>query len=114
LTGRNPRLIVDNNLNGSCAIVDEHVGHKAMIEQMINKMHLVVNIHKVLLENVEQVQKKQQKVFATQKGLQLFEGFEEEDTKIKIRKLNKKISLMGSWERPYDFVSYKDGKGCQE
>jgi hypothetical protein len=21
---------------------------------------------------------------------------------------------MGSWEGPYDFVSYKDGKGCQK
>jgi hypothetical protein len=53
-------------------------------------------------------------VFATQKGLQLFEGFEEGDSKIKMRKSSKKRSPMGSWEGPYDFVSYKDGKGCQE
>jgi hypothetical protein len=35
--------------------VDEQVGHKAMAEQMINKVQLVANIHKVLLENVEQL-----------------------------------------------------------
>ncbi len=35
-----------------------------MVEQMINKMQLVVNIHKTLLENVEQAQKKQWKVYA--------------------------------------------------
>jgi hypothetical protein len=75
---------------------------------------LVASIHKVLLENVEQAQKKQQKVYATRKGLQLFERFEERDTKIKMRKQGKKRSLMGSWKGPYDFVSYKDGKGCQE
>jgi hypothetical protein len=45
--------------------VDEQVGHKAMIEHMINKMQLVVSIHEVLLENVEQAQKKQWKVFVT-------------------------------------------------
>jgi hypothetical protein len=45
------------------------VGHEAMVEHMINKMQLVVNIHKTLLENVEQVQKKQQKVYVAQKGL---------------------------------------------
>jgi len=35
-----------------------------MVEQMINKMQLVVNIHKTLIENVEQAQKKQRKVYA--------------------------------------------------
>jgi hypothetical protein len=66
------------------------------------------------LENVEQAQKKQRKVYATRKGLQLFKGFEEGDIKIKMCKPSKKRSVMGSWEGQYDFVSYKDGKGCQE
>jgi L-rhamnose mutarotase len=75
---------------------------------------LVANIYKTLLENVEQVQKKQHKVYVARKRLQLFEGFEEGDTKVKMHKLGKKRNLMGSWEGPYDFVSNKDGKGCQE
>jgi hypothetical protein len=112
LIGCSPCLIVDNSLNGLCVVVDEQVGHEATIKQMINKMQLVVNIHKILLENVEQAQKKQRKVYAAQKRLQLFEGFEEGDTKVKMHKSGKRRNLMGSWERPYDFVSYKDGKGC--
>ncbi len=30
LTGHNPRLTVENNLNGLCDVVDEHVGLEAM------------------------------------------------------------------------------------
>jgi hypothetical protein len=44
----------------------------------------------------------------------LFEGFEEGDFKVKMHKLGKKKNLMGSWEGPYDFVNYKDGKGRQK
>jgi len=32
LIGRNPRLTIDNNLNGLCVIVNEQVGHEAMVE----------------------------------------------------------------------------------
>jgi glutaredoxin-related protein len=38
LIGRNPKLIVDNNLNGLCDVVDEHVGSKEMAKYMIQKM----------------------------------------------------------------------------
>jgi hypothetical protein len=44
----------------------------------------------------------------------LFEEFEKGDTKINMRKLGKKISLVRSWEGPYDFGCCKDGKGFQE
>jgi hypothetical protein len=33
---------------------------------------------------------------------------------MKMRKLGKKKSMFISWERPYQFAGYKDGKGCQE
>ncbi len=69
LTGRSPKLVVDNNLNGLCEVVDEQIGHETMAEQMIWKMQLVSNIHKSLLENVEQAQKKQCKVYVSCKGL---------------------------------------------
>jgi hypothetical protein len=73
-------------------------------------MELIVNVHKSLLENIEQVQKQQKKVYAARKGLQIFDGFEE-NNKVKMRKLGKKKSLVRNWEGPYIFVDYKDGKG---
>jgi len=71
-------------LNGLCEIVDEQMGLEAMVEQMIWKMQLVSSIHKTLLENVEQAQKKQCKVKVPRKGLQLFIGFEKEGVQIKM------------------------------
>lgn len=62
LRGSHPRLVVDNNLNGLCKVIDEQMGLGAMVEQMIWKMQLVSIIHKTLLKNVEQAQKKQCKV----------------------------------------------------
>ncbi len=44
----------------------------------------------------------------------MFEGFEEEETKIKMHKPGKKRNPVGNWEGPYAFVGYKDGKGYQE
>jgi hypothetical protein len=62
LRGSHPRLVVDNSLNGLCKVIDEQMGLEAMVEQMIWKMQLVSIIHKTLLKNVEQAQKKQCKV----------------------------------------------------
>jgi hypothetical protein len=67
-------------------------------------------VHKSLLENVEHAQRNQRKVYVTRKGLQTFEGFIE-NTKIKMRKFGKKISLLSNWEGLYIFDDYKDGKG---
>jgi hypothetical protein len=53
LRKRSPKLIVDNSLNELCDVVDEHVGSKVMVEQMIQKMKLVSCIHKSMIENVE-------------------------------------------------------------
>jgi hypothetical protein len=84
-----------------------------MVEQMILKMQLIANVHKTLLENVEQAQKRQRKVYAAKKGLQTFEGFTE-NAKVKMRRPRKKRSLFSNWEGPYFFVEYKEGKGFQE
>jgi hypothetical protein len=43
----------------------------------------------------------------------MFEGFEGEGIKVKMCELGKKKNLVGSWEWPYVFVAYKDGKGFQ-
>ncbi len=114
LTRCNPRLAIDNNLNGLCELVDEQMGLETIVEQMIQKMQLVFSIFKTLLENVEQAQKKQRKVYTLWKGLQLFIGFEEEGGHIKMQKLGKKKNLAGSWEGLYIFVGWKDGKGAQQ
>jgi hypothetical protein len=57
---------------------------------MVHKMELIA---KSLLENIEQVQKKQRKVYATHKGLQIFDGFEE-NNKVKMCKPGKKKYLV--------------------
>jgi len=84
-----------------------------MVEQMIFKMQLIASVHKTLLENVEQAQKRQKKVYAARKGLQTFEGFAE-NAKVKMCRPGKNRSLFNNWEGPYFFVEYKDGKGFQE
>jgi hypothetical protein len=49
-----------------------------------------------LFENVEQAQKKQCKVYASRKGLQMFKGFEGEGMKVKMQKPGKKKNLTSS------------------
>jgi hypothetical protein len=80
---------------------------------MVQKMQLIVVVHKSLLENVEEAQKKQRKTHVTYKGLQTFDGFELEN-KVKMHRLGKNKSLMCNWEGPYMFVDYKDVKGLQK
>ncbi len=104
-----PKLTTDNNFNGLCNVLDEHATLEVMVELMVHKMELIANVHKSLLENVEHVQKKQQEVYATRKGLQIFDGFEK--NKVKMCKPSKKKSLVHNQEGPYIFVDYKNGKG---
>jgi hypothetical protein len=58
-------------------------------------MQLIASVHKSLLENVEHVQRKQKKVYATKKGLQTSEGFIG-NTKVKMCKPGKKNSLLNN------------------
>jgi hypothetical protein len=53
----------------ACVMFDESARLEFMIEQLIHKMHLIVSMHKSLLENVKQAQNKQRKVYVTHKGL---------------------------------------------
>lgn len=85
-----PRLTIDNSLNELCHVFDEHAKPKLMAEYMVHKMELIA---KSLLENIEQVQKKQRKVYATHKGLQIFDGFEE-NNEVKMCKPGKKKYLV--------------------
>jgi hypothetical protein len=76
---------------------------------MVHKMQLIANVHKSLLENAEQDQKKQRKVHVACKVFQIFDGFEE-NNKMKMCKHGKNKSLVYNWEGPYIFMDYKDGK----
>jgi hypothetical protein len=95
LTRHTLRLTVDNDLNGLCDVFDENAGPKVMVKQMIHMMYLIASVHKFLLQNVEQVQKKQKKVYVVCKGLQTFDGLEE-NNKVKMRRLGKKRSLINN------------------
>ncbi len=48
------------------------------------------------------------------KGKQLFVGFIEGETYVKMKKPRKKKSLASSWEGPFLFMKYLDNKGFQE
>jgi hypothetical protein len=52
LTERTPRLTINNNLNGFCDVFNEFKGPEAMVEQMVQKMQLIV-VHISLLEHVD-------------------------------------------------------------
>jgi hypothetical protein len=45
------------------------------------------------------------------KGKQLFVGFIEGETYVKMKKPRKKKSLASSWEGPFLFMKYLDNKG---
>ncbi len=81
---------------------------------MVSKMELVAQLHESLLENVDQAQKKKKKTYVARKGCIIFHFFGDGEMSMKMRKLGKKKSMFISWERPYQFAGYKDGKGCQE
>jgi hypothetical protein len=90
---------------------DEHLakvmfGYKCGIQ----KVKLTASIHKSVLFNVEQAQQKQRKTYATRKGKQVFEGLITEETMVRMKKPGKKRALTTSWEGPYQFIGYADGK----
>ncbi len=71
-------------------------------------------MHSFVLENVDQIQKRQRRSYVARKGKQEFVGFEEGKTMVKMKKPGKKRALFANRESPYDFMKYKDEKGCRE
>jgi hypothetical protein len=92
-TDRTLRLTIDNNLRGLCDVFNEQENLEIMVEHMILKMQVIASVHKTLLKNVEQAQRKQRKVYATRKGLQNLKSFTE-NAKVKMHKPRKKRSLL--------------------
>ncbi len=58
LTGRSPRLIVDNYLNALIDVIEDGADVEDVAAQFLEKVRLIASIHESVLLNVEQTQKK--------------------------------------------------------
>jgi len=58
LTGRTPRLRADNYLHALTVVTDDDVDVEIVAAQFLQKVKLIASIHKNVLFNVEQAQKK--------------------------------------------------------
>jgi hypothetical protein len=108
LTGRSPRLKVDNYL---IDVIEDVADVEDVAAQFLEKVRLIASIHESVLLNVEQAQKKQRNTYANRKGKHLFEGLVAGVSMVKMKKPGKKRALTTSWEGPYQFVGHTDGKG---
>jgi len=111
LTGRSPRLRADNYLGALTGVVDDEVGVEQIAAQFLEKVELIASIHKDVLLNIGQAQKKQRGTYASRKGKHLFEGLIAGESMVKMKRPGKKRALAASWEGPYQFVGHVDGKG---
>ncbi len=111
LTGRSPRLRVDNYLSTLIGVVDDGLDVEQIAAQFLEKVKLIASIHENVLLNVEQAQKKQLIAYANRKGKHLFESLTAGETMVKMKKPGKRRVLAASWEGPYRFVGHVDGKG---
>jgi len=111
LTGRTPRLRVDNYLQALTIETDDGVDMEAAAAQFLQKVELIASIHDNVLLNVEQVQKQRKKIYAARRGKHLFEGLIAGQTMVKMKKPRKRRALTASWEGPYQFIEHTDGKG---
>jgi hypothetical protein len=60
---------------------------------MVQKMQLIIEVHRSLFKNVEHAQKKKKKTYVVHKALQTFDGFEANNI-IKMHTLGKKKYLI--------------------
>jgi len=110
LTGRTPRLRVNNYLHNLTVETDIGADVKVAAAQFLQKMELIVNIQENVLLNVEQAQKQQRKTYATRKGKHLFEGLVAGVMMVKMKKPGKRRALSASWEGPYQYVGHLMGR----
>jgi hypothetical protein len=111
LTGRSPRLRVDNYLSALTGVIDDGIGVEQIATQFLEKVELIASIHRDVLLNIEQAHKKQRSTYVSRKGKHLFEGLIVGETMVKMKRPSKKRALAASWEGPYQFVGHVDGKG---
>jgi hypothetical protein len=71
LTGRSPRLRANNYLSALTGVVDDGVDVGQIATQFLEKVKLIASIHKNVLLNVEQAQKRQRNTYTNRKGKHL-------------------------------------------
>jgi hypothetical protein len=111
LTGRTPRLRANNHLDALTTVTNDGDDVEVATAHLVQKMELIASIHKNVLLNVEQAQKKQRRAYAARKGKHLFEGLIAGETMVRMKKPGKKQALAASWEGPYQFMGHTNGKG---
>jgi hypothetical protein len=111
LTGRTPRLRVDNYLQALTEETNDGVDMETAAAQFLQKVELIASIHDNVLLNVEQAQKQQKKSYAARRGKHLFDGLIAGQTMVRMKKPGKRRALTASWEGPYQFIGHADGKG---
>ncbi len=111
LTGRSPRLRVDNHLDALTDEVDDTANVEVTAIQFLEKVQFIAGIHENVLLKVEQAQKKQNSAYANRPSKHVFEGLVVGESMVKMKKPGKRRALITSWEGPYQFVRHADGKG---
>jgi len=109
LTGRNPRLTIDNKLAELCEPTVDDWSADQIAEQMVYKLNLISSIHVAVFTNVVEAKKKQHASVA-HKGKQFFEGLQV-GSLVKMRCPGKKKGLELSWEGAYKVMRYQDEQG---
>lgn len=64
-----PKFMVENHLSMFTQEIDVEIRVEKMVEQVIAKMELIIEMHKTIIENVKKVQQKQKKIYALRKDL---------------------------------------------
>jgi hypothetical protein len=82
-------LKANNFLSALVQAFEDNGELTALAEQMISKLQLITKMHGKVV-NVNQTQVRQKKAYVSQEGKQMFLGFKEGETYMKMKKLGKK------------------------
>jgi hypothetical protein len=96
LIWRTPKLRVDKFLNPLVQTSDDDSELTIMVEHMIGKLQLIAKLDGKFIDNVNQTQVRQNHAYVVWKGKQMFFGFKEGETYVKMKKLGKKKCLVFS------------------
>ncbi|CAK9189364.1 unnamed protein product [Sphagnum troendelagicum] len=104
-------LLKEGTLPELIGLEEGRRARKRIAAQFLENVELIASIHKDVLLNIGEAQKKQRSTYVCRKGKHLFEGLTAGETMAKMKRPGKKRTLAASWEGPYQFVGHVDGKG---